>query len=434
MKTRLYNILSHLLFIFASTINGQIRQDSITMGTNYSNDVWYNLNIGKVETSSNLNYHLAFSNMPGQTDMFYTIWINHSMIDVFVNPNQPANDYVDFDSLNYKSWRRLQNTDTSWGKGGFARGVESHPRYTWGMYGINGEINGDSLYLLALKTPGQFGYQSFYKLRITRRKSTNGERDWIFRFAPLNNTWDSTVKLNDNKNSFGNFTYYNFINKKEVNREPDAKNWDILFTRYSALQMPENFHYEVTGVLQNFDIETVKLKSNSISDIENNVILQIEQDVTFLSKRINAIGYDWKEFDRNTFKFKLNDTVVYGVKKKIDASLNEYYLLKFTRFDGASNGKIVFDIKYLGDRNVNIPSNSFIHLLDIYPNPSSTCIEFKIPSALNQITIYDITGKIVLSVLNNTQKIDISTFNQGIYFMTLIDEDGKKFQSKFIKQ
>ncbi|WP_175455586.1 Ig-like domain-containing protein [Winogradskyella thalassocola] len=70
---------------------------------------------------------------------------------------------------------------------------------------------------------------------------------------------------------------------------------------------------------------------------------------------------------------------------------------------------------------------------DVYPNPASDIVNVKISGTLNvsDVNIYDVTGKLIkhskitnenLSYSTTTQ-IGISTFQSGVYFVKLIDED-----------
>ncbi len=62
----------------------------------------------------------------------------------------------------------------------------------------------------------------------------------------------------------------------------------------------------------------------------------------------------------------------------------------------------------------------------IYPNPVSNTLHFT--STANFVEIFDLNGKLILSANNNTNNIDVSMFEEGVY---VIDVDGVK--SKFIK-
>ena len=62
----------------------------------------------------------------------------------------------------------------------------------------------------------------------------------------------------------------------------------------------------------------------------------------------------------------------------------------------------------------------------IYPNPVSNTLNFT--KNANFVSISDLNGKLIFSANNNIKVIDVSMFNEGVYF---IDVDGVK--SKFIK-
>ncbi|MCD4796422.1 MAG: T9SS type A sorting domain-containing protein, partial [Candidatus Cloacimonetes bacterium] len=68
---------------------------------------------------------------------------------------------------------------------------------------------------------------------------------------------------------------------------------------------------------------------------------------------------------------------------------------------------------------------------NLYPNPVHNEINIDIPEEIENIIIYDITGKIVLN--NVTGKtIDISDFVEGTYFIKITVSDKVRIQ-KFVK-
>jgi hypothetical protein len=99
------------------------------------------------------------------------------------------------------------------------------------------------------------------------------------------------------------------------------------------------------------------------------------------------------------------------------------------------NGKLWYANATL-NKVVKIEPSSIISAIDenqlvlsgnrIYPNPVSNTLHFT--STPNSVSIFDLNGKLILSANNNISTIDVSMFNEGVYF---IDVDGVK--SKFIK-
>jgi hypothetical protein len=55
----------------------------------------------------------------------------------------------------------------------------------------------------------------------------------------------------------------------------------------------------------------------------------------------------------------------------------------------------------------------------IFPNPTSSFITIKSNNLISPISIYDITGKLVLQNMGNSKEIilDISNLNSGLYFI-----------------
>lgn len=86
-----------------------------------------------------------------------------------------------------------------------------------------------------------------------------------------------------------------------------------------------------------------------------------------------------------------------------------------------------------GGASVNeIVSNIF----SIYPNPTNSILNFDFAeSNIQKLTISDITGKILIkkTTVKQTEAIDISSFNNGIFIVS-IQTDNKIFSSKIIKQ
>ena len=73
--------------------------------------------------------------------------------------------------------------------------------------------------------------------------------------------------------------------------------------------------------------------------------------------------------------------------------------------------------------------------IQITPNPAQEFITLP-ADILNQsnISIYDNTGKLMLTQVINTKSVDISDLNEGMYFLEIVDTDGNQYQSKFLKQ
>ena len=74
------------------------------------------------------------------------------------------------------------------------------------------------------------------------------------------------------------------------------------------------------------------------------------------------------------------------------------------------------------------------NILSLYPNPTSS--SFKLNNTVNDLKIYDMTGKMVKSFNGNFQKgfsFNISNLNQGIYIIKIKNELSQSLNSKLIK-
>jgi N-acetylneuraminic acid mutarotase len=70
--------------------------------------------------------------------------------------------------------------------------------------------------------------------------------------------------------------------------------------------------------------------------------------------------------------------------------------------------------------------------IEIYPNPVKDQLNVK-GESLEQITIMDLTGKVVIQRDLRTQSIDLSNLDNGSYLVEIKDVDGKIFTDKLIK-
>jgi hypothetical protein len=72
--------------------------------------------------------------------------------------------------------------------------------------------------------------------------------------------------------------------------------------------------------------------------------------------------------------------------------------------------------------------------LSFYPNPAKTEIFIKNDAAttLSKVTIFDLTGKVVLTKTENLSTIAISDLAKGLYLIGVEDTVGNRYQSKLI--
>lgn len=69
----------------------------------------------------------------------------------------------------------------------------------------------------------------------------------------------------------------------------------------------------------------------------------------------------------------------------------------------------------------------------IYPNPASDQLTIVSNQTINELTIIDITGKMILTTKQNTDVVNVADLSNGVYFIKLITEEGT-ITKKFVKQ
>lgn len=128
-------------------------------------------------------------------------------------------------------------------------------------------------------------------------------------------------------NSSKNYNYFSFETQKvEKVEELDKNDWDIVFKPYRHVfyDMTPALEYLVVGALINPNkVKVYKCSTREYKDIDLDYALKAE-----MSWDWDAIGYDWKEFDRNTNKYSIQQGVSYILKD----TEGVFYKLRFLSF------------------------------------------------------------------------------------------------------
>ncbi len=71
--------------------------------------------------------------------------------------------------------------------------------------------------------------------------------------------------------------------------------------------------------------------------------------------------------------------------------------------------------------------------IKIYPNPSASTININCNNKIKSIEIYDIQGRMLETILGNSKKLDISSKENGIYFLKITTEKSSVIE-KIVKE
>lgn len=387
------------LLVFALlglTLTAQETVD-LSMGSNYTDRVFFKLSDTSHENFVNNEWDVAFYRMDSFT--FATRINDGKGIMVYEASNNPT-DWASIDIAQAGNWTQLYNSDTDWLVGAFDNGSAT---YGWGEYNpATHHVEGAVIFVLeyADGTFKKFFIEDFFG-------------GYTFKYATWNgSTWnaDETVTINNTTNESNLFNYYSLENNAEVLAEPAFNSWDLVFTKY-ATDLGGGMMYNVTGVLHHPDLVVAKHDETSgAPDLENLNYLEA----------INTIGYDWKSYNGSGYDID-SDTGYY-----VKFENTQIYKIIFTEFEGGSTGNLQFTVNYEGQLGLNDFENG--NSFAVFPNPAVNTVDllFDIKQAGNsplQVSIYTISGALIMekSFENHSgffrKTIDISGLNSGIYMV-----------------
>lgn len=433
------------ILVAAMTIYAQ-KADSVYMGADYENDIYYKLSSGQVKAEPVKNWDLAFSTIGSFDERFFAVRANYSNgVRVYEYPQIGVSNWNTFDTSGWEdNWLQRYNTDSSWWFGAFNREPYSHPSYSWGSYTNSGVISGNRIYMIGFADNSFSSPSSFKKLIIEERKSSNGVRTWTFKYADIDGSNEKTVTIEDKNFATKNFAYYSIRDEKKLDREPanSQNSWDIVFTRYWAdLHNPTFPYYQVTGVFNNDNSEVLKATGLPVKDMT-----KPSKDDAGFSYKINTIGYDWKNSGPNGTT--LEDSTAFFIK--VDSTdgntlLNtKIYKLWFTGYGGSADGKVAFNTELVTDidNTTSVGELEPKATLGVYPNPTSSQVTIttaNISAKEIALSIHDISGKLVYNhTIDNSNSwgvytLDVSAFAKGVYVVSLTT-DKEALSQRLVKQ
>jgi hypothetical protein len=388
--------------------------DSVQMGPGYANDIYYSFEDGVVAAPARTNWDIGF-----HTTVWTASIITNGAAGVvlYTYPKSDTTGWNTIDTTGMGGWTMMYDSEDDWEEGAFNRNQVGHPDYGWGKYNpITHDVVGDSVYIL--KTLDG----TYKKIWIVRKNSSNNR--YFLRTANLDGSNDQTVELDINPYQNVNFVYYAFASESFIEREPDTASWDILFTKYMAIQ-PDGTPYPVVGVLSNMDVYANKFYPVAPDFNEY-------ASVPFDSAK-SSIGWEWKTFDMGSFTWTVGDSTAFFVHTRKD----NVYKLVFTRFEGSSTGNIVFTKEPLSS-GIFDPENE--SAAKIYPNPVKDQLTVDLGSeiiGMACISIFDMTGRMVYSTTQEvtgnslTLILPVTAVSRGLHLMK-VHAGNSIFSSKFM--
>ena len=400
MRKLILNSLLISMFLITGSVYSQ---ESISMGSGYENDVFYSMENGLVAVADRAEWDLGFYTSPWSAGI---ITNGGSGVDLYCYPYGDTTSWMSIDTSGIASWAVLYNGEDSWENGAFNRNSGNHPDYGWGVYNATTHnVDGDSLFVIKLADG------TYKKLWIVKKISI--ENKYVIRYADLDNSNEMEKVLDNNGFLDMNFSYFTFAGGALFAREPVKESWDILFTKYQAMQ-PQGVPYPVVGVLNN-----VYTKANRFHTVAMDYTDWYTQELDSLKA---VIGFDWKYFDMQAFQWSLEDSLVYFVNPLSD----NIYKMYFTLFEGSSTGNIEFMKEMVSTMEVDEFATSNVEM-QLIPNPATHAVSVSWNQELNSdamLSIYDLSGKVVQThrIGNGSGSklnINVSSLKEGMYIVSI---------------
>ena len=295
---------------------GEIEESQISMGSNYSRQIFYNASTNMV-VSNNLktDWDLAFETSENGAQII----INSS---TFSQISELTNHMFD-DPVPVS----IQDLTWQWDS---PEGI-----YYSTAFGVTPSSN---TYILDRGYNLDGTSRGYRKIKIDSVNSTA----FFITCANLDNTGLQNFEVK--KDSRYNYQYLSFNDNSILNIEPPKDDWDLVFTQYTHLFVDniETPAYLVTGVLINY-LNNVMVAKDTVNSFDA-ITLDIINTYSF-SNYQDAIGYNWKEYNFQSQAYTVNTDITYILKDVSD----RYFKMRFIDFynDNGIKGYPKFEIQEL---------------------------------------------------------------------------------------
>jgi hypothetical protein len=404
-------------------------EDSVVVGNQYKNRVYYSLANGETGTTfpdydkvDFIAHASAFSSNLRINGGFSAQLYHYAAGD--------TSAWATLDTTGLKAsngWERVMDDDTDLlGLSAFEKG--SDPDYGWGAYNqVTHIISGSRLFVY--------------------RKGTTWKKVWIvdkvsgtynIKLANLDGSNETTIAMPVAVTD-KNFIYYSISENETYNVEPNSNTYDIVFTKYEGLSNGGQpgvtpTASAVSGVNNNFvvlpsspgqplNVNYVEVQRVATADPEVAVF-----DGNALTEDFNSIGDKWKGLNMQTFQYEIVANNSYFIKD-LPGNIWQLAFTKFYTGTGANIGKYVFKKRRIASVSIE-ENNETISAWNVFPNPAADFVSVVFDSKVADnatFNLLDLNGRTVMSenfsanTGLNQYSVDLASKNlpAGIYVATL---------------
>lgn len=399
---KFYSLILVTLTSFSSYAQ-DVAYDSVSLGADNANMVWYSLSNGEVGTAALADWHIALDVRP----MGSTARINGGLgVQLF-----EYGTLDQWETASLEGWEMSEpqyNDQTDWSNAAFSQGGDGMFDFGWGVYDvITHVVTSDRTYLL------QLADESWKKVALLSLES--GE--YQLQFANLDGSAETILNINKSDYPGKLFAYCNLETQTVTDLEP-AEPWDFVFLKYLE-DVGNGNYYAVAGVLNH----------PAVSAQEVNGLADPFQDGNYsfdsFSMETNAIGHDWKTYVPQQ-GYVLENERCYFVADQDSA----FWRVVFTEFEGSATGNIGFGKVSLTGANAVIETTAD-DLFVLYPNPvalqGSVNLQWKGRTTSNhEVAIYGLDGtlKFRRSISGQMTQISLESLSKGMYIVRVTNGNG----------
>ena len=188
---------------------------------------------------------------------------------------------------------------------------------------------------------------------------------------------------------------------------------------------PQTQAHSTVGIRTNPDYRVAEL-----SDVDVTTVKAPEVNDENYTRTIDAIGYDWKTLNHETFKYTIKENLAYFITAASDMdNQTKIYKIVMKEFEGSATGNMKLDISQAPVSVQYTFSNQDVNLYPSVTNPNST-VTISTTDNLNisSLSIYDISGNMISSKSVNPadNNIDfyVNNLASGSYLVALNTKSG----------
>ena len=246
-------------------------------------------------------------------------------------------------------------------------------------------------------------------------------------FNVCNNQNYSDYTLSVTSDDYRYFWYTNggdFVGTNEskeciINWSPIIGDFDLFVDTYV---------YETGCSITTSEIITIEVES---SPLECSILLKENSNILVASDSSLGLNYQWGYDNKQTNQSEifLNDTLRYiQLSNSIDTNLYSYWVDTYYDYSNVS----CFTKSYFNSPPNPLFIDDYFKDISIFPNPVKDILFFKIPTHFIDIQIIDFLGRKIDCPVNfNSNSIDFSEFNSGVYFI-VFKSNNKTLTKKII--